>query len=202
MGLMRGSDRKATTISGCVTYGLGLRITSGTVRSNRVWRGVLLHCFVSFIYEASDERDKIFALLVLMNQISISYGLERMPLVADYTRDAAGLCKDVTAWLITATGWVSDYANNQHRVWESIVPSRLKLLTITFPKAWSTELGQPEAIDIITAPSGHAIVGGQFQWNQCYYRHCDTARPATSSSEQGETLSRPRNSPSGDEHGA
>lgn len=81
-------------------------ILDGRVQQSllRTFAGLL---YVSFIYQASDERDKVFALLVLMNQISISYILEKLPLMADYTRDAAGLYRDVTAWLVSSSGWVT-----------------------------------------------------------------------------------------------
>lgn len=56
--------------------------------------------FLTFRNEASDPRDKIFALLVLMKQMAGSYDVPEIPLAVDYSKGTDAVYREATAWII------------------------------------------------------------------------------------------------------
>ena len=60
--------------------------------------------FLTFRDEATDSRDKIFALLVLMKQIAEAYGVLELPLQADYSKTQAEVYREATECVIAESG--------------------------------------------------------------------------------------------------
>jgi hypothetical protein len=60
--------------------------------------------FLTFRDDATDGRDKIFVILVLMKQIAEAYGVTELPLEADYSKTQAKVYREATEWVIAESG--------------------------------------------------------------------------------------------------
>ena len=60
--------------------------------------------FLNFRDGASDPRDRVFALLVLMKQIAHSNDLPELPLRVDYAKSTSEVYRETTAWVIEESG--------------------------------------------------------------------------------------------------
>jgi len=56
--------------------------------------------------DASDQRDKIYALLVLMRHLSDVYGRPALPLEVDYSKTVDDVFREATACVIQLSGWL------------------------------------------------------------------------------------------------
>lgn len=71
----------------------------------------LLHVYTWLLHnyyrdDATDPRDKIFSLLVLLKHIAAAYNCAEIPLTIDYSRSVEDVFRETTAWIISESGWL------------------------------------------------------------------------------------------------